>query len=572
MTTDPRTLRQKVEESRARAAASAAAKEQEAGAAPQPPLVHPIPTRPGVPTRLASSANSVPVTPTGPSAITRTSTPNATSVNSRAQTPVSSMGPPPDISVDEARASARARRLGGIHRPPPPPPSAAAQTTHTAVSTPSTNLDVERQEEKAGEEGKEPGTPPIPVVESTCGRSPPASVKTSPTTTVRTHRDGSVESRASERSKRREQDRDKTRRDRDHRDRDKEREREKERDRRDRSAAEDDKRRQEDNAPVSTQSDAGRESRRSRRDGERERDREEKKNRERERDDRKERDRDRSHRGEDSDRKRKRDEESSSRKLEPDASSGSRKERERERRRYDERDRERERDFRDRDRDRERDRNERGRDGHRDRRERERDGRRRDREGRDIRENRERHRTPPAEDGSGLASAASKDSTDTASNASGHGPARTPHALPARPGNSEQAPRLPQNAAPVSQNPQEPLSLAARMGGMARPASPHVRANEPVHRSTRDDFRRDNGWNNAPRRDEATKEESRKEPADRKRALEGKFCSIAIVKIRTLILYKQPRPAPRLERSPLERPNVSRSIVTRLVDEGKRAV
>ncbi|AFR93442.1 THO complex subunit 2 [Cryptococcus neoformans C23] len=527
MTTDPRTLRQKVEESRARAAASAAAKEQEAGAAPQSPLVHPIPTRPGVPTRLASSANSVPVTPTGPSAITRTSTPNATSVNSRAQTPVSSMGPPLDISVDEARAAARARRLGGIHRPPPPPPSAAAQTTHTAVSTPSTNLDVERQEEKAGEEGKEPGTPPIPVAESTRGRSPPASVKTSPTTTVRTHRDGSVESRASERSKRREQDRDKTRRDRDHRDRDKEREREKERDRRDRSAAEDDKRRQEDNAPASTQSDAGRESRRSRRDGERERDREEKKNRERERDDRKERDRDRSHRGEDSDRKRKRDEESSSRKLEPDASSGSRKERERERRRYDERDRERERDFRDRDRDRERDRNERDRDGHRDRRERERDGRRRDREGRDIRENRERHRTPPAEDGSGLASAASKDSTDTASNASGHGPARTPHALPARPGNSEQAPRLPQNAAPVSQNPQEPLSLAARMGGIARPASPHVRANEPVHRSTRDDLRRDNGWNNAPRRDEATKEESRKEPADRKRALEAETGSEA---------------------------------------------
>lgn len=533
MTTDPRTLRQKVEESRARAAASAAAKEQEAGTAPQSPLVHPIPTRPGLPSRLASSANSVPVTPTGPSAVTRTSTPNATSVNSGAHTPASSMGPPPDMSVDEARAAARARRLGGIHRPPPSLPSAVAQTVQNAASTSPTNLDVGKQEEKVEEKEKEkePGTPPSPVVESTRGKSPPASVKVSPTTTVRTHREGSVESRASERSKRREQDRDRYRRDRDHRDR------EKERDRRDRSTAEDDKKRQEDSVPASTQSDAGRESRRSRRDGERERDKEEKKSRERDREDRKERGRDRSYRGEDSDRKRKRDEEPSSRKLEPEASNGGRKERERERRRYDERDRERERDSRDRERDRERDRNERDRDGHRDRRERERDGRRRDRDSRDVRDTRERHRTPPAEDRPDLAPAAPKDSTDTTPNAFGPGVARTPHALPARPGNSEQVPKPPPNAAPVSQTPQESLNLAARMGIMTRSASPHVRANEPIQRSTRDDLRRDNDWSNAPRREEARMEEARKEPIDRKRALEGQFGTIAIVEIGTLILH-----------------------------------
>ncbi|OCF36409.1 hypothetical protein I316_01658 [Kwoniella heveanensis BCC8398] len=431
---DPKALRQKLEEGRAKNASSSTVNSKEdtkpevdpaqaskagtplasraaspsryADAKATPPPSGPrttrsaaaAPTGPAATNRSASDGRSTPV-PTGPAARGLPDRPAPAGPASSS----AAMGPPAELSIDEARAAARAKKFGGIIRPAPPPasspaPSAAASPAHSTAE----NARVKS---------------PTPTASSR---------RTSPA--PRTHRSGSVESRASvgsrrsrrdrdERDRERERERDRERgRERDRRGRDdKDKERERDRDRKDdkekeRSAApsaaeERDRRRQEDLLQARHDRLAGsaeadkRESRRGSRDGGHKRETD------KERDERKAREKEKDKGGpghrDERDNKRKREEEQPRRIDEP--ASGRRDDRDRDRdrdrresghrdrdrdrrnERPDERDRERgDRDRGDRrDRDRERERDPRDRDREREDRERDRDRRRRDRDPRE---------------------------------------------------------------------------------------------------------------------------------------------------------------------------------------------
>ncbi|WVQ98958.1 hypothetical protein IAU59_006090 [Kwoniella sp. CBS 9459] len=406
---DPKALRQKLEEGRARnassgsvnpkedvkpkvepsraskagtpAASRAASPSRQSDATATPPPSGPrttrssaaAPTGPAGTNRSASDGRSTPV-PTGPAARGLPDRPApAGSASSSAP-----MGPPAELSVDEARAAARAKKFGGIIRPAPPPasspaPSAAASPAHSTV-------------------------------ENTRAKSPTPTASSRRASPVpRTHRSGSVESRASVGSRRSRRDRDDRDRERDRdRDRDRERDRDRDRNRRDEKDKEKsiapvdedkDRRRQEDllqarhDRLAGSAADEQRESRRSLRDGghKRETDKERDERRARE----KEKDKEKTGHRDERDNKRKRDEEP--RRIdEPASVSGRRDERDRDRDRRDgaHRDRRHERpDDRDgsdrRDRDRERERDPRDRDREREDRDRDRDRRRRDRDPRE---------------------------------------------------------------------------------------------------------------------------------------------------------------------------------------------
>ncbi|WWC89783.1 uncharacterized protein L201_004709 [Kwoniella dendrophila CBS 6074] len=229
---DREKIRQKLEESRSKSAANATAPaKEEIKGTPEPaaPISNagtPIASRAASPApvpRPASPTVAPPPTrasaaPSGPSASARsasdnrsTPTPSGPSIKGAAErtggsSSTLSMGPPTDLSVDEARAAARAKKFG-IKRPAPPPSSASP------VPAPAPTL---------------PPAPVVPVVQATAETSrpksptPASSRRTSPA--PRTHRSGSVESRASVGSRR------STRRDRDDRDRDHNRDRDRNKD------------------------------------------------------------------------------------------------------------------------------------------------------------------------------------------------------------------------------------------------------------------------------------------------------------------------------------------------------
>ncbi|WWD16138.1 hypothetical protein CI109_100563 [Kwoniella shandongensis] len=216
-TPDPKALRQKLEEGRGRTASNntgATVKDEAKGTsqsskAETPPISRPVspsrsaattppagprvtrssaaPSGPGGTARSQASAQNDSKTgvPTGPA--------NGRGAQDR-QPSSASMGPPAELSIDEARAAARARKFGTINRPTPPPPSLPSAPAAAATSA-------------------DAGRANTPT--SSSRRTSPA---------ARTHRSGSVESRASERSRR-------DRRDRDDRDHGRERERDRGRDR-----------------------------------------------------------------------------------------------------------------------------------------------------------------------------------------------------------------------------------------------------------------------------------------------------------------------------------------------------
>ncbi|KAK8869600.1 hypothetical protein IAR55_000167 [Kwoniella newhampshirensis] len=214
---ESKALRQKLEEGRAKAGsvnAATSVKDEAKGTAESvkaetPPASRPVSpnrssatTPPAGPRVTRPSANVAPAASSGPAGTSRSSLGDTNSgvptgpANGRGaqdRHPSSaSMGPPAELSVDEARAAARAKKFGTIKRPTAPPLSSAPTAPAAATAT----------------EPARAGTPT-----STSRRTSPA---------ARTHRSGSVESRASERSRRDRRERD----DRDHgRDRDRDRDR-----------------------------------------------------------------------------------------------------------------------------------------------------------------------------------------------------------------------------------------------------------------------------------------------------------------------------------------------------------
>ncbi|WVR05355.1 hypothetical protein IAU60_002369 [Kwoniella sp. DSM 27419] len=229
---DPKALRQKLEESRRRdAAAKAESKPTPEPVAQASRTGTPAASR-GVSPARRSDRNLTPppsgprgarssVPPPGPAQDGR-STPVPTGpASSRglpdrpgSTAPTPSMGPPTDLSVDEARAAARAKKFGTIIRPAPPAASASASNKVQVTTTETAHTDRAKS--------------PTPAASSR--RNSPA---------PRTHRSGSVESRASVGSRRSKRDRDDRDRERD-RDRDKGRERDRRgRDDRDRERRQD---------------------------------------------------------------------------------------------------------------------------------------------------------------------------------------------------------------------------------------------------------------------------------------------------------------------------------------------
>ncbi|WVQ78452.1 hypothetical protein IAT38_000538 [Cryptococcus sp. DSM 104549] len=514
---------------------------QENTATPEP-MVHPVPVRPNLTRPQPGSSASSPVV-----------------VPSRSNTPVSgapgsSMGPPANGLAgltDPDRAAARARKFGTLHRPAPPPPS---RSTPAAAAAPvaSTETPALASKDKDAAAG-EPGTSTGPAR----GKSPTPSGRATPPS--RSRREGSVESRASERSRSsrrpdkrdRDQEREKRHRDRDrdghrdsHRDREKDRGRDRDRERDERtgddkaesigkrSTGDDDKKRQEDllQARHDKLSATGGSERRdsSGRRRETEKEREERKERERKED----REKDRSHRSDDG-HKRKRDEERR------DERRG-----DRERRRHDEREPGKDRDARDRERDRERsdrrsDRDDRKRDERGDR-------QRRDRDPRDA--PRDAHRRSPApetaESSSRPAPSAPREEERLSRLNNGSQASRVPHVLPPRPaGNSNRGgASAEQSPAQSHPQPQLPGNLMARLGPPGLPGIPglppipgvhsHASTSAPPAAATVPDRRPSPPhMRTAERtvetlrrgslsRDESRRDDSRRDGGERKRALE----------------------------------------------------
>ncbi len=168
-------------------------------ATPPPTPAGPRATRSGAPTgpaRLSQgnvqASSETRNTPTGPSRPSPAATPQPSPKPAPSQP--SSMGPPnPSLSIDEARAAARARKFGMISKPLPPsaPSAPAAQVKSELLSA--AEFSASRNQSL---------TPEAPR------RSPP------PIAMRSARRSGSVESRVSERSRRDTRDREDRERDR----------------------------------------------------------------------------------------------------------------------------------------------------------------------------------------------------------------------------------------------------------------------------------------------------------------------------------------------------------------------
>ncbi|RSH93955.1 hypothetical protein EHS25_006608 [Saitozyma podzolica] len=238
--TDPKVLRQKLEEARARNASANAARgdakaasaspaprvdkaaSAAASPAPEEPVTAETEAKPAAPPAGPRATRSSTNAPSGPARVTRgasaegraSSIPTGPSKTPTgppglpqrpAPTPASSMGPPTGLSVDEERAAARARKFGTLAKAPTP---VAPTATPTGPA--------------AGAPAEVPGTQ-SPAPASSRRSSPGAG------SARNVRRSGSVESRASERSRVERRDRD----DRERAERDRERDGHRTRDERD---------------------------------------------------------------------------------------------------------------------------------------------------------------------------------------------------------------------------------------------------------------------------------------------------------------------------------------------------
>ncbi|KAL7424172.1 THO2 plays a role in transcriptional elongation [Cryptotrichosporon argae] len=156
---DAKALRQKLEEGRQRSASakeerptpsapatSVASMERARIASPAPPA-GPRATRssaaaPGT----ASPAPSAPAARNGPPTGPSKATPTGSAAASVAPAAPGSMGPPKELTVDEARAAARARKFGAMTGAAPPPPAPREpQSAHARSPTPTRRESLKRE-------------------------------------------------------------------------------------------------------------------------------------------------------------------------------------------------------------------------------------------------------------------------------------------------------------------------------------------------------------------------------------------------------------------------------------------